>query len=117
MIEDVEDFFAPVLHVTFKRMFGGYGVYAEERIIAITFDSDIFLKVDDQTRSFFESHGSSPFVYEKKAGEQAVMSYFSVPAEAFDDDRLRRACIEAALEAARRSPVPKKARKRPLNAS
>jgi DNA transformation protein len=108
MIEDLEDFFAPVLRVSLKRMFGGYGIYAEGRIIAITFDSEIFLKVDEQTRGFFEGHGSTPFTYEKKAGEQAVMSYFSVPAEAYDDDQLRRACIEAAFSAAQRAPLPKK---------
>lgn len=106
--EDFEDFFAPFLRVSCKRMFGGHGIYAGERIIAITFDSDIFLKVDDQTRDFFLRHGSTPFVYEKKAGEQMVMSYFSVPAEAYDDEGLRRACIEAALAAAERAPLPKK---------
>jgi DNA transformation protein and related proteins len=108
MIEDLEDFFAPFLRVSLKRMFGGYGIYAEDRIIAIESDGEIFLKVDDGTRGFFESHGSSPFVYEKKVGVQTIMSYFRVPAEAYDDDRLRRACIEAALEAAKRAVPPKK---------
>ncbi|MBN8534788.1 MAG: TfoX/Sxy family protein [Rhizobiales bacterium] len=108
MIEDIEDFFAPVLRVSIKRMFGGHGVYAEGRILAIEADGEIFLKVDDETRGFFESHGSSPFVYEKKAGQQMVMSYYCVPVAAYDDDPLRRACIEAALEAAMRAPLPKK---------
>ncbi|MGL5448169.1 MAG: TfoX/Sxy family protein [Rhabdaerophilum sp.] len=112
MIEDLEEFFAPLERVTLKRMFGGHGIYAEGRIIAIESDGEIFLKVDDQTRSFFESHGSSPFTYEKKVGEQAVMSYFRVPAEAYDDEQLKRACIEAALGAAQRAPLPKKAKKR-----
>jgi DNA transformation protein len=110
MIEDIEDFFAPVLQVSFKRMFGGHGIYAGGRIIAIEADGEIFLKVDDGTRGFFESHGSTPFTYEKKVGQQMVMSYYRVPVAAFDDDRLRRACIEAALEAAMRAPMPKKKR-------
>jgi DNA transformation protein len=110
MIEDIEDFFAPVLQVSFKRMFGGHGIYAGGRIIAIEADGEIFLKVDDGTRGFFESHGSTPFTYEKKVGQQMVMSYYRVPVAAFDDDRLRRACIEAALEAAMRATMPKKKR-------
>lgn len=105
--EDLEDFFAPFLRVTLKRMFGGHGIYAEGRIIAIEADGEIFLKVDEVTRGFFESHGSMPFTYEKQAGQQAVMSYFRVPAEAYDDDRLKRACLEAALDAARRAALPK----------
>lgn len=112
MIEDLEDFFAPFLRVSLKRMFGGHGIYAEGRILALEIEGEIFLKVDDQTRGFFESHGSTPFVYEKKVGQQMVMSYYRVPAEAYDDDRLKRACIEAAFGAAQRAPMPKKAKKR-----
>ena len=111
--EDIEDFFAPFLRISLKRMFGGHGITAEGRMIALEFDGEIFLKVDDATRAFFEGHGATPFTYEKKTGQQAVMSYFRVPAEAYDDDRLKRACLEAALEAARRAamPKPKKAAK------
>lgn len=105
--EDIEDFFAPFLHVSLKRMFGGYGITAEGRMIALEFDGEIFLKVDDATRGFFESHGATPFTYEKKTGQQAVMSYFRVPAEAFDDDRLKRACLDAALQVAQRAALPK----------
>ncbi|MCU0820606.1 MAG: TfoX/Sxy family protein [Beijerinckiaceae bacterium] len=105
--EDLEDFFAPFLRISLKRMFGGHGITAEGRMIALAFDGEIFLKVDDATRGFFESQGATPFTYEKKTGEQAVMSYYRVPAEAFDDDQLKRACLEAALEAARRAALPK----------
>ncbi len=106
--EGIEDFFAPFLRVNLKRMFGGHGIYAEGRMVALEADGELFLKVDRDTRSFFESHGSLPFTYEKKAGQQIVMSYYRVPIEAFDDDRLRRACIEAALAAAQRAPAPKR---------
>lgn len=105
--EDIEDFFAPFLHVSLKRMFGGHGITAEGRMIALEFDGEIFLKVDDETRGFFESHGATPFTYEKKTGQQAIMSYYRVPAEAYDDDRLKRACLEAALQAAQRAALPK----------
>lgn len=105
--EDIDEFFAPFLRVTCKRMFGGHGIYADGRILAIEADGEIFLKVDDTTRGFFESHGSTPFTYEKQAGQQAVMSYYRVPAEVYDDERLKRACLEAALDAARRATLPK----------
>lgn len=108
--EDIEDFFAPFLQVNLRRMFGGHGVYADGRMIALEADGELFLKADAISRPFFEGHGSTPFTYEKKAGQQAVMSYFRVPDAAFEDDRLRRECIEAALDGARRAAAkPKKA--------
>lgn len=101
--EDIEDFFAPFLRVNLKRMFGGHGIYAEGRMIALEADGELFLKVDHETRSFFESHGSSPFTYEKKAGKQMVMSYYRVPLDTYDDDALRARCIREALGAAMRA--------------
>lgn len=113
--EDIEDFFAPFLRISLRRMFGGHGIYAEGRMLALEFDNEIFLKVDGETRGFFESHGATPFTYEKKCGQQAVMSYFRVPAEAYDDDRLKRACLEAALQAAQRAAPPKAKKPRAVN--
>jgi DNA transformation protein len=106
--EDIEDFFAPFLRVNLKRMFGGHGIYAEGCMVALEADGELFLKVDRETRSFFESQGSSPFTYEKKAGKQMVMSYYRVPLDAYDDDALRERCIREALGAAQRAPLPKK---------
>lgn len=101
--DDIRDVFAPVLPVSLKRMFGGHGVYSEGRIFALEVEGVLYLKTDGENRPFFEKLGSGPFVYAKKTGEQAVMSYFSLPDDAYEDVDLLRDCVREALGAARRA--------------
>lgn len=111
----IEDLFAPLFPIRLKRMFGGLGVYRGETIFAIEALGELYLKVDAQTREAFERAGSRPFVYEKKAGAQSVMSYWLLPASAFDDEGELRRFAGLALAAAERAgrlkpPAPRKAR-------
>lgn len=103
--EDIHDLLGPHQPVTLRRMFGGHGIYADGVIFGIEADGEIFLKVDAENRGFFVALGSTPFTYEKKAGEQAVMSYYRLPTEAYDDEQLLAACIRESLGAARRAAI------------
>ena len=103
--DDLAEFFAPILAVKVKRMFGGHGIYAAHGMFALEADGRLYLKTDAENRAAFEALGMRPFVYAKRAGEQAVMSYFSLPDDAYDDEDLRRECVVAALGAARRAEV------------
>ena len=104
--EAIRNLMGPHVAVDLRRMFGGHGIYTEGRIFGIESDGEIFLKVDDESRAFFEGLGSGPFVYQKKIGEQAIMSYYRLPAEAYDDEAMLAACIQQALGAARRAGAP-----------
>jgi DNA transformation protein and related proteins len=42
--EALKDLFKPFGEVAVKRMFGGYGVYAEDLCFAISSDGEVFLK-------------------------------------------------------------------------
>ena len=103
--DDIRDLLAPHVAIALRRMFGGHGIYADGRIFGLEIEGEIFLKVDAQSRPFFEARGSGPFTYEKKAGQLAVMSYWQLPAEAYDDDDLLAQCIREALGAAARAGV------------
>lgn len=88
-----------------RRMFGGFGPYAGDTMVALIAYERLYLKVDDGTRGAFGSAGGEPFVYEG-AGRTATMSYWTVPAEAMDSPALMapwaRLALQAALRAAKR---------------
>ena len=82
-----------------RRMFGGWGLYADEVFIAIIGGDRLFLKTSAETRRAFEAAGCEPFVYDAKAGSIA-MSYWSAPADAMDSPALMAPWARRALQAA-----------------
>jgi DNA transformation protein and related proteins len=103
--DDLEYFgelFAAFGPVTIRRMFGGLGVYAEDVMFALSYDGAIYLKADDHTVSSFQQSGSTPFTYATKDGKRAVMSYWRMPDQLYDDtDELARWAREAVAAAHR----------------
>ena len=64
--------------VTWKRMFGGAGVFVDGSMFAlIDSDARLHLKADDTNRADFERSG---------AAKHSRMPYWSVPAEVLADD-------------------------------
>lgn len=60
-----------------RRMFGGVGLYCDGLFFALIARNELYLKVDDQTRPFFEAAGSTPFrPYDDRPG---TMPYYLVP--------------------------------------
>ena len=100
--EALKELFKPFGEVAVKRMFGGYGVYAEGLCFAIESDGEVFLKVDARSQPDFSAAGSSPFIYLAK-GKPMRTSYWRLPAKAHDeaDQLIRWAAL--GLEAARRA--------------
>ena len=48
---ELEDLFAPIGHVSVRRMFGGHGVYADGVIFALETGGVVYLKTDAETRA------------------------------------------------------------------
>ena len=68
--------------VNARSMFGGYGLYRDERIFAIVAYDTLFFKVDDLSRPEFEAAGLAPFTY----GENRVSTgYYQPPSTTVDD--------------------------------
>ena len=85
-IDHLRELLAPLGRIDARRMFGGWGLYADGVIVAIVADGELMLKTDAQTRPVFERAGCSPFVHRAKGRADVAMSYWSVPGEALDDD-------------------------------
>ena len=82
--EALKELFKPFGEVAVKRMFGGYGVYAEGLCFAIESNGEVFLKVDARSQPDFSAAGSSPFIYLAK-GKPMSTSYWRLPAKAHDE--------------------------------
>lgn len=89
-----------------RRMFGGWGLYAGDRMVALIAFDRLYLKVDDSTRDAFERAGGEPFVY-AGAGRTSTMSYWTVPAEAMDAPTPMAPWARLALQAALRAAAAK----------
>ncbi len=85
-----------------KRMFGGWGLYAGERFVALIADGRLYLKTDAQTRPDFAAAGGQPFVFEAR-GKRAEMSYWSPPDAAMDGAAAMAPWARRALQAAQRA--------------
>lgn len=60
-----------------RKMFGGVGLYCDGLFFALIARDELYLKVDDQTRPFFEAAGSTAF--RPYADRPGTMQYYSVP--------------------------------------
>ena len=83
--EMLSETLAPVGAISFKRMFGGAGVYADRQIFAIIIADVIYFKSDATTEARFKAEGSEPFSYETKQGTRAAMTYWRLPERLLDE--------------------------------
>ena len=100
--EDIRELFAAFGMVTVRRMFGGAGIYAEERMFALVHEGVIYLKVDQHNAPAFEREDLAPFAYTTRNGKRGVMSYRRMPDRLYDDPDELAAWAREALAAARR---------------
>ena len=105
-----------------KRMFGGHGIYVDERFMALATGHQLYLKTDALNREAFEQAGCQPFEFAGAGGQRVVMSYWSAPDEAMDSPALMlhwaRLAMEAALRAAitKARPMAARAKAQPVTA-
>jgi DNA transformation protein len=67
-----------------KRMFGGVGLYHDERFFGLIDDDTLYLKVDDSNRDDFVARGMGPFRPFPDRPEYS-MGYFEVPASVLEE--------------------------------
>jgi DNA transformation protein len=112
-VEYLLELLEPFGHVKAKAMFGGFGIYRHDLMFGLVANDSLYLKVDEKSRSEFESKGLSPFVYKMK-GKEFSMSYYKAPDEALEDPeemaQWAQKAYDAAVRAAQKK-APKKARK------
>lgn len=111
VIENCMNLLSPLGTIRNKPMFGGNGLYCDDFFFALIAFDQLYLKVDDENRSAFESAGCGPFIYD--GGEKPmVMSYYNPPSDAFATPEAMRPWAELGLAAAQRAAAKKKPKKR-----
>ena len=73
--------------ISFKRMFGGYGLFKNELAVALILRSEIFMKVDQSNINDYKSAFSKQFTYKKK-GKDICLSNWAIPSEILEDKDL-----------------------------
>jgi DNA transformation protein len=88
----------PIAPITWKSMFGGVGLYANEFFFALIAEDRLYFKVDDSNRPDFEAAGMGPF---RPYDDERAMQYYEVPIDVLEDPDLLRIWVEKAVEVAR----------------
>lgn len=109
-VDHVMELLEPLGTMRARSMFGGFGIFHVDRMIALIADDRLYLKTDSITRPSFEAVGAAPFVYAGKRGKPAVMSYHEAPAGCLDDAETMLQWARLAVEAAQRAPAHKRRR-------
>lgn len=93
---------APIGRPQLRAMFGGYGVYKDDRIFAIIVGNKLYFKADSSTRRAFDAKGLRPFTYVSR-GKSVVMEYLEAPPEVFEEPEAMRNWAQKAYGAALRA--------------
>ena len=84
-----------------RKMFGGVGLYCDGLFFGLIARDELYLKVDDQTRPFFENAGSTPFrPYDDRP---VTMQYYVVPVAVLESPPELVSWARRALEATSRA--------------
>lgn len=101
--DDYRDFvleqLRPVASVTWKRMFGALGLYADGVIFAIVDDDTLYYKVGEASRARYVAAGSKGF--EPYGDGRASMNYFELPPDVLEDEEVLREWTAEAVQVAR----------------
>lgn len=103
----LHDLLQPLGRIRLRRLFGGYGIYADEHCFALLIDGQLYFKTDALTRPHFEAAGLEEWVYEKN-DKRLHMNYFRPPEAVFDEEDVLLLWGQLALAAARRARQPVK---------
>ncbi|MGR4870583.1 TfoX/Sxy family protein [Variovorax sp. LARHSF232] len=107
--DELHEVFERFGRISVRRMFGGYGIYHEERMFALVSGDRLYLKTDDVSRPQFDAKRLPPFEYTRQ-GKTMATSYYEAPAEVFEDRDEAAAWARLAREAVLRkgAATPKK---------
>ena len=68
--------------VTYRAMFGGYGLYRHDIFFGIIHKSRLYFKTDRITALRYRDRGMKPF---KPSAAQTLKNYYEVPIEVLED--------------------------------
>lgn len=84
--------------VRFRKMFGGFGIYAEEVFFGIIHGEHLYLRTNETTRVRYVDAGMSWFV--TPGGKKSIKAYYEVPAAVIEQAKELKAWAREAISAA-----------------
>ncbi len=120
--ETAAELFSAFGAVDVRRMFSGFGIYADDVCFALYLRGEFYLKADETTIPRFLTEGSEHFSYSTRAKTVSVKSWWRMPIRLYDEpeelaDWARQAVAVAAKvrlkKVARKKSVKKKAAAKP----
>lgn len=87
--------------VTWKKMFGGVGIYADEVFFAVIDNDVLFFRTGEGNRAEFERRGMAPF--QPMGPDTKPMAYHEVPGEVLENALELAAWVASSVEEARRA--------------
>lgn len=73
--------------ISFKRMFGGFGLFKNKIPVALILNSGIYMKVNNSNIDDYLEGGSQPFTYVRN-GKEIALSNWLLPEEVMDSEEL-----------------------------
>ena len=110
---DLAELFVAFGAVGIRRMFSGYGLFADGICFSLFLQGELYLKADETTAPRFAEEGSRPFSYtQKKSGKVVtVNSFWRLPERLYDDPEDLAAWARQAFAVAQRTQAAKGTRK------
>ena len=108
---------ANVMPVTWRSMFGGFGIYCEDVLFGIVSskERELYFRIDAETRPAYEKAASMPFqprsMVKSRPDAVITMPYWFVPEKVLAKPATLRKGAEKALEAARTAKAARLAKK------
>ncbi|MEJ2433773.1 MAG: TfoX/Sxy family protein [Pseudolabrys sp.] len=110
--ESIKELFSAFGPVAARRMFSGFGLYADGVCFSLFLRGELYFKADDTTVSRFVEEGSRPFSYtQTRTGKVVtVNSFWRLPERLYDDPDELAVWTRAAVAAAHRQKLTERAR-------
>lgn len=108
--ESIADLFSAFGPVHVKRMFSGFGVYADDVCFGLFLRGEFYFKTDETTIPQYQAEGCRPFSYVQPTSGKAVTvnSFWRLPERLYDDQDELADWARAALAVARRLNIVKR---------
>lgn len=108
--EFVLDQLGQVRAVTWRRMFGGVGLYADGRFFAVLDNDTLYFRTGDANRADYTARGMKPF--QPMGPGMKPMSYHELPREILEDPAQLAFWMERSLAAAEAKAKPARRKRR-----
>ena len=83
--ETAAELFSAFGAVDVRRMFSGFGIYADDVCFALYLRGEFYLKADETTIPRFVAEGSEHFSYSTRAKTVSVKSWWRMPIRLYDE--------------------------------